>query len=71
MYFVEDGFEEEDELEDLDEGLEDVIGDFGSYFFFVDVIVVSKVVNVNDQDVERVIVKYEFVLLLGYVFWCI
>lgn len=70
MHPVEDGLEEEDELEDLDEGLEDVTGDPGSYSSSADVIAASKVANVNDQDVERVIAKYEFVLLLGYAPWC-
>lgn len=70
MFFEGEEFDDEDELEDLDEGLEDGGGGL-DFFSFVEIMVVSKVVNVNDWDVERVVVCFEYVLLLGYVLWCI
>lgn len=60
--------EDDDELEDLEEGFEDAAsGD--EQLSSVDAVAARKVANVNDQDVERVIASFDYVLLLGYAPW--
>lgn len=63
-----------EDLEDLEEGMDEVEGaapaggrDWASSS--ADALAASQVANVNDQDVERVIAKFQFLLLLGYAPW--
>jgi protein disulfide-isomerase A1 len=62
----DEGVEDEDDLEDLDEGMDPDARTFSS----ADATAAAKVANVNDRDAARVLTSFEFVLLLGYAPWC-
>lgn len=61
--------DDDDDLEDLEEGM-DLDAQTASDSSSAEAMAAAKVANVNDKDVERVIEKFEFVLLLGYAPWC-
>lgn len=60
-------FEDDDDLEDLEEGLD---ADSGDASAAEAAMAATKVANVNDQDAQRVIAKFDYVMLLGYAPWC-
>ncbi|KAG0614942.1 hypothetical protein M758_5G002500 [Ceratodon purpureus] len=62
--------EDDDDLEDLEEGMDLDAQIASDSFSSAEALAATKVANVNDKDVERVIEKFEFVLLLGYAPWC-
>jgi len=60
--------EDDDDLEDLEEGFEEDASR-GQHFAADAIAASSKVANVNDQDVARVVARFDYVLLLGYAPW--
>jgi protein disulfide-isomerase A1 len=64
---VHSDFEDDDDLEDLEEGLD---ADSGDTSAAEAAMAATKVANVNDQDAQRVIAKFDYVMLLGYAPWC-
>lgn len=65
--------DDDDDLEDLEDGMDDVDSAAAAAAEFAsgaaDAMAASKVANVNDHDVERVIAKVEYLLLVGYAPW--
>jgi protein disulfide-isomerase A1 len=61
--------ETEEDLEDLEDGLDDGDDVGAASSSAADALAASKVANVNDQDVERVVAKLEYLLLLGFAPW--
>lgn len=66
----DEALEDEDDLEDLEEGMDSDAQAASVSYSSAEAVAAAKVANVNDKDVERVIAKFEFVLLLGFAPWC-
>ena len=64
---VEADLDEEDDLEDGEEGWD---SNAGGHEELSAADAMAKVANVNDRDAERVVAKFDFVLMLGFAPWC-
>lgn len=64
--WMDDDLEELEGMDDDVEGMEEGAAGRETHY---DVRAVSKVANVKDQDVARVVAKFQYVLLLGYAPW--